>query len=172
MGTNTLAGSCTNLNITLKILVDKLRVPLQDAVGMISANPARVTRIDNEVGTLQAGLKADLVLMKQNFDIKKTIVCGKIAYEEWVISQRNKDIINCWNQVTIMIIRSPAVHWTTGRRFRVQQIKKNYCRIPEGQVRIAGKCYSIVWNDFKFKRWYLNASFRNINRHKVVRLMT
>ena len=82
MGTNTLAGSCTNLNITLKILVDKLRVPLQDAVGMISANPARVTRIDNEVGTLQAGLKADLVLMKQNFDIKKTIVCGKIAYEE------------------------------------------------------------------------------------------
>lgn len=46
-GTNTLAGSCTNLHETLVRLVKVLRVPLSDAARMVSTIPARVTRIDN-----------------------------------------------------------------------------------------------------------------------------
>lgn len=62
-GTSTLAGSCTNLHETLIRLIEVMRVSLSEAVAMVSAIPAKVTRIDDQVGMLKPGLKADMVLM-------------------------------------------------------------------------------------------------------------
>ena len=55
-------------------------MPLADAVGMVSANPARVTRIDKDVGMLKEGLKADIVLMTEDLKVQSTIVCGERVF--------------------------------------------------------------------------------------------
>ena len=80
-GTSTLAGSCTNLHETLIRLIDVMRVPLSEAVAMVSAIPAKVTRIDDQVGMLKPGLKADMVLIDSEMNIEKTIICGEVCFD-------------------------------------------------------------------------------------------
>ena len=80
-GTDTLCGSCTNLHATLKhTLVGSLGLSLAEAVPMVSSNPARIARIDDKVGTLRVGLRADMVLLTAGLDIRATLVGGQIAF--------------------------------------------------------------------------------------------
>jgi len=59
----------------------ELKVPFANAVCMVSSNPARFSRLDKEVGTLQKGKKADIVVMQEGtLDLLETYVCGKQLY--------------------------------------------------------------------------------------------
>jgi N-acetylglucosamine-6-phosphate deacetylase len=63
-----LAGSTLTLDRALRNVV-ALGVPLQDAVRMLSANPAKLLGIEFKKGALRTGSDADIVLLDENLQV-------------------------------------------------------------------------------------------------------
>ena len=64
----TLAGSVSNLHDELKNLVS-WGVPFTDAIRAMTLNPAKEIRMENEIGSLEVGKRADLVVLDDNLEI-------------------------------------------------------------------------------------------------------
>jgi N-acetylglucosamine-6-phosphate deacetylase len=45
---------------------------------MAARNPARVIGMDHEIGTIEIGKKANLVMVDHRFNVKMTILEGKV----------------------------------------------------------------------------------------------
>jgi len=78
----TLAGSTITIEKAIKIMVQKVWVPITEAVRMATLNPARVLGLDRKKGILAVGKDADLVVLNKNFDVQMTIINGQIAYKK------------------------------------------------------------------------------------------
>ncbi|PGS54439.1 N-acetylglucosamine-6-phosphate deacetylase [Bacillus sp. AFS041924] len=78
--TGSLAGSTTNLMECLKNIKEVLDIPLEKIVPMVSLNQARLLNIDNEVGSIECGKKANIVLIDREFNVHATIVNGEFVY--------------------------------------------------------------------------------------------
>lgn len=76
------AGSITTMDILVKNMVQLADVPLQEAVKMASATPARLLGLENKKGVLDKGMDADLVVMDQDFNVKLTMVEGNVLYDK------------------------------------------------------------------------------------------
>ena len=72
----TLAGSVTNLMQCLRNAVS-FGVPLTAAIRAATANPARVACINQEVGSLSIGKKADLLVMTPDLQLKAVMIGGQ-----------------------------------------------------------------------------------------------
>ncbi|NIO85056.1 MAG: N-acetylglucosamine-6-phosphate deacetylase [Candidatus Aminicenantes bacterium] len=77
----TLAGSTLTLDKALRNLVFKLGVPLKDAVTMMTVNPAKNIRVDDEIGSIEVGKRADFAILDKNLNLIETIVGGEIVFE-------------------------------------------------------------------------------------------
>ncbi|MEV5487696.1 N-acetylglucosamine-6-phosphate deacetylase [Streptomyces bobili] len=75
-----IAGSTLTLDRAFKRAVTVDRLPVQDVVAALSANPARLLGMDDRVGSLEPGKDADLVLLDDNFDLK-----GVMRQGVWVV---------------------------------------------------------------------------------------
>ncbi|WP_369189534.1 N-acetylglucosamine-6-phosphate deacetylase [Streptomyces sp. R08] len=75
-----IAGSTLTLDRAFKRAVTVDRLPVEDVVAAISANPARLLGSYDEVGSLEPGKYADLVLLDAEFDLK-----GVMRRGEWVV---------------------------------------------------------------------------------------
>ncbi|MBP3703938.1 MAG: amidohydrolase family protein, partial [Clostridia bacterium] len=64
----TIAGSVTNLHDELKNLVS-WGIPLEKAVRAMTLNPAKQIGMDDEIGSLAVGKRADLVVLDENLEI-------------------------------------------------------------------------------------------------------
>ena len=64
----TLAGSVTDLMACMKTAVS-FGIPLADAVRAAACNPAKVLGIDDQVGTLDLGKQANVVLLDENLNL-------------------------------------------------------------------------------------------------------
>lgn len=64
----TIAGSVTNLHDELKNLVS-WGIPLEKAVRAMTLNPAKQIGMDQEIGSLEVGKRADLVVLDENLEI-------------------------------------------------------------------------------------------------------
>jgi N-acetylglucosamine-6-phosphate deacetylase len=73
------AGSVATADRLVRVMVEKAEVPLVDAIRMITHTPARIMKLDNKIGTLAAGMDADIVIFDENIRISKTIIKGKLA---------------------------------------------------------------------------------------------
>jgi N-acetylglucosamine-6-phosphate deacetylase len=62
-------------------MVDIAEIPLLDAVQMLTLNPARIMKIDNQIGSIETGKQADLVLFDEKIEVKMTIVGGKVIHK-------------------------------------------------------------------------------------------
>lgn len=69
-------GSTLSMNVALKNLVS-WGIPLVDASYMLSASPADLYKM-NDRGRIAPGLRADLVLIDEELDVKKVLVKGEI----------------------------------------------------------------------------------------------
>lgn len=76
----TLAGSVTNLMDCMRFLVKNADIPLGDAVKCATVNPARSIGIYDEVGSLDEGKAADVLLMNEELKIVHMIHQGKLIY--------------------------------------------------------------------------------------------
>ncbi len=76
---NSLAGSKLTLRLAVKNLIKHTGVSLSDAFNMASRNPARLIGMDNEIGTIDIGKKANLVVIDSDFNIKNVILEGEFV---------------------------------------------------------------------------------------------
>ncbi len=73
----TIAGSVSNLMQCMRNAVS-MGIPVATAVACATINPARSVGIDDTVGSLDAGKRADCVLLdKETLEIRKVIIGGK-----------------------------------------------------------------------------------------------
>eukprot|EP01102_Stenamoeba_stenopodia_P016792 TRINITY_DN5905_c0_g1_i1.p2 TRINITY_DN5905_c0_g1~~TRINITY_DN5905_c0_g1_i1.p2 ORF type:complete len:190 (+),score=45.23 TRINITY_DN5905_c0_g1_i1:648-1217(+) len=79
-GTNTIAGSCTNMLRIFYDLITLFNIPMRQASKMLSETPARVAKIDKDVGSIAVGKSADLLLFDKDLTLKMVFVSGKLVY--------------------------------------------------------------------------------------------
>ena len=73
-----LAGSVTNLADCLRVAVREAGIPLETAVSCATRNPAKALGILDQYGTVEAGKKADVVLLNRELEVQSVIVHGKL----------------------------------------------------------------------------------------------
>jgi N-acetylglucosamine-6-phosphate deacetylase len=78
-----IAGSTLTLDRAFRRAVTVDRLPVEDVVRALSANPARLLGMDDRVGSLEPGKDADLVLLDEDFTLK-----GVMRRGEWVVDPR------------------------------------------------------------------------------------
>ncbi|MFG3069853.1 N-acetylglucosamine-6-phosphate deacetylase [[Kitasatospora] papulosa] len=75
-----IAGSTLTLDTAFRRAVTIDRIPVEDVVRSISANPARLLGLDHRVGSLDPGKDADLVVLDADFVLK-----GVMRRGEWIV---------------------------------------------------------------------------------------
>jgi N-acetylglucosamine-6-phosphate deacetylase len=72
-----LACSVARMNEMVRVLVERVDIPLQEAVRMASTVPAAALGLDTTLGALREGLSADLVLLDESLNVEMTFVAGQ-----------------------------------------------------------------------------------------------
>ncbi|MFE2294174.1 N-acetylglucosamine-6-phosphate deacetylase [Streptomyces sp. NPDC059452] len=78
-----IAGSTLTLDTAFRRAVTIDRIPVEDVVRSISANPARLLGVDDRVGSLEPGKDADLVVLDEDF-----VLAGVMRKGEWIIEPK------------------------------------------------------------------------------------
>ncbi|MFD8571221.1 N-acetylglucosamine-6-phosphate deacetylase [Streptomyces sp. NPDC057694] len=76
-----IAGSTLTLDRAFKRAVTVDKLPVEDVVRAISANPARLLGVYDRVGSLEPGKDADLVVLDEEFEVK-----GVMRKGEWLVA--------------------------------------------------------------------------------------
>ncbi|MCD7806552.1 MAG: N-acetylglucosamine-6-phosphate deacetylase [Lachnospiraceae bacterium] len=72
----TIAGSATPLSECFRRAVKLCHIPLQTALKAATHNPARAARLENEIGSISAGKRADFTLLDQDTLLVRGCVIG------------------------------------------------------------------------------------------------
>lgn len=78
----TLAGSTATMDSALRMLVNKVNIPLPDAAKMAAYNPAKCIGQEDNTGQLSDGKLADITVLNKDLTVYMTIVSGKIVYNQ------------------------------------------------------------------------------------------
>lgn len=73
----TLSGSAIDMATAVRNAVGLLGVPLETAVRMASAHPARFLRLDDELGRIAPGLRASFVVADDDLRVRATWIDGR-----------------------------------------------------------------------------------------------
>lgn len=77
----TLAGSTATLDACVRNMVELAGVPFANAVRMASYNPAKVIGVEDNIGSLTPGKKANITIFDKNLNVKMTFSNGSLVYE-------------------------------------------------------------------------------------------
>ena len=72
------AGSIATADVLVRTCVKKAGIPLAAAVGMMTAVPARIMKLDT-TGEIKPGFDADIVIFDDDINVEYTIVKGKVV---------------------------------------------------------------------------------------------
>jgi len=75
------AGSVATADRLIKTMVHKAGVPVEKAVEMLTATPARIMKVYDKAGSISVGKYADFTIFDDNYDVRTTIVGGKKVFE-------------------------------------------------------------------------------------------
>ena len=73
-----LSGSKLTMNVACRNLMAHTNCGIAQAFLMASRNPARAIGLDDEIGTIEPGKRADLVFVDDVFNVKKVMLGGKV----------------------------------------------------------------------------------------------
>ncbi len=73
----TLAGSCLDMASAVRNAVDHLAIPIEEALRMASAYPAAILGLDEEMGRIAPGYRADLVELNSALQVVGTWINGQ-----------------------------------------------------------------------------------------------
>src|SRR6266487_1217069 len=81
----TITGSVLTMDQALRNLLRMTEVSLQQAVGMLTLNPAHAAQVSHRKGLLEVGYDADLLIFNHSLSLQATICRGAVAFatEEW-----------------------------------------------------------------------------------------
>jgi len=74
------AGSTTLLNQMIPVLVNVVGVPLPEAIRMTSLTPACVIGLQETIGSLESGKRADIAVFNEDFTVWRTMIGGRWVY--------------------------------------------------------------------------------------------
>ncbi|HLS53907.1 MAG TPA: amidohydrolase family protein, partial [Tissierellaceae bacterium] len=77
-----IAGSTLDLKEAVYNMVTYMQVPINEAVKMASLNPAKAIKVDEEIGSIEIGKKADLILFDRDININKVFLGGQLAWKK------------------------------------------------------------------------------------------
>ena len=77
----TIAGSVLRLNKGVWNIYQNTNIPLNECVNCATLNPATAIGMADRKGSLAVGKDADIVILDNEFNVKKTIIGGTIKYE-------------------------------------------------------------------------------------------
>ena len=81
MPDGTIAGSVLNLNNAVYNLYENSSLEIYEAVACASLNPAKALGEDAEIGSLEVGKRADIIIADDKFNVDMTILGGEIRYK-------------------------------------------------------------------------------------------
>ncbi len=81
MPDGTIAGSVLKLNEAVRNLYENTDLEIYEAVNCASLNVAKALGEDKEIGSLEAGKRADIIIADEKFNVEMTILGGKIRYK-------------------------------------------------------------------------------------------
>jgi len=76
----TLAGSVLTMDLALRNMLQMTEVSLQEAVGMLTLNPAQAAHVSERKGLLQGGYDADVLLFDTELNLQATICRGTLVF--------------------------------------------------------------------------------------------
>ena len=77
----TIAGSVLKLNKGVWNVYNNSNIPLYECVNCATINPARAIGVADRKGSIEVGKYADIVILDNEFNVKKTIIGGVVRYE-------------------------------------------------------------------------------------------
>ncbi|MCX5666676.1 MAG: N-acetylglucosamine-6-phosphate deacetylase [Candidatus Omnitrophica bacterium] len=75
-----LAGSSLTMIDALKNAIKSANLSLQEALNTITLNPAKLLGVEESKGSIVVGKDADIVVFSKEFDVKMTMIRGRIAF--------------------------------------------------------------------------------------------
>lgn len=76
----TIAGSVATMNRCVKIFWENTGAELPQIIEMVTKTPAQELALYEEVGSLESGKRADIVIFDEEVQIHKTVIGGKVYY--------------------------------------------------------------------------------------------
>ncbi len=77
----TIAGSVLKLNKGVWNVYTNTSIPLYECVNCATINPANAIGVADKKGSIEVGKDADIVILDNEFNVKKTIIGGVVRYE-------------------------------------------------------------------------------------------
>ena len=77
MDDGTIAGSVLELNAAVRNLFENSDLEIYEAVNCASLNVAKALGEDKEIGSLEAGKRADIIIVDEKFNVEKVILGGE-----------------------------------------------------------------------------------------------
>jgi N-acetylglucosamine-6-phosphate deacetylase len=71
------AGSVATADRLIRTMMELADVSLVDAVRMMTKTPARIMKVDDQIGSLEKGMDADLIVFDKQINIQQVIIKGK-----------------------------------------------------------------------------------------------
>ena len=78
---HTMAGSEWPIDHNVRLMVQKVRVGLPEAVKMASLIPSKVVGLDHRIGSIEVGKDADIVVIDDEVNVFLTMVKGNICFD-------------------------------------------------------------------------------------------
>ena len=76
----TITGSILTMDQALRNILLMTDVSLQQAVGMLTLNPARPAQVSQRKGRLKIGYDADVLIFDQSMTLQATLCRGEVAF--------------------------------------------------------------------------------------------
>jgi N-acetylglucosamine-6-phosphate deacetylase len=74
------AGSTVTMNECIKNMVELGGIDLKDAIKMATFNPALLLKIEDDIGSLAVGKRADITIFDRDYNVMTTIVNGSVVH--------------------------------------------------------------------------------------------
>jgi len=74
-----LAGSKLTMDLAVRNMIRHTGIGLTEAFRMASLNPARLLKMENRLGSIAAGKKANIIIIDDTISVKKVILNGKLV---------------------------------------------------------------------------------------------
>ena len=71
------AGSVATADRLIRVMTEQAGLSLHEAVRMISLNPARLLKLDADMGSIREGKLADLIVFNEKVDVRRVYVGGR-----------------------------------------------------------------------------------------------